>query len=195
MLRSSDPQVRRFVHDSHLRHFSRFHSPQLLSETFAASVNGTVADYRAALRLPTLVIAAVAVVVFAIFTNIWTDRLWYASFQFESVFTTMLLTRIGLFVAFGLIMAALVIVSGYTSINAVVKAELFPAHIRALGVALPYAIANTVFGGTAEYVALWLKQYQMEQVFYWYVTAMIAVSLVVYVRMRDTRRASLILED
>ena len=56
-----------------------------------------------------------------------------------------------------LVMAALVIVTGYTSINAVVKAELFPAHIRALGVALPYAIANTLFGGTAEYVALWLK--------------------------------------
>ncbi|WP_236554899.1 MFS transporter [Novosphingobium sp. 9U] len=97
--------------------------------------------------------------------------------------------------AFGLILAALVIVSGYTSINAVVKAELFPAHIRALGVALPYAIANTLFGGTAEYVALWLKQHEAEQAFYWYVTAMIAVSLVVYVRMRDTRRASLIVED
>ena len=54
-------------------------------------------------------------------------------------------------------LAALLIVTGYTSINAVVKAELFPAHIRALGVALPYAIANTLFGGTAEYVALWFK--------------------------------------
>ena len=53
--------------------------------------------------------------------------------------------------------AALLIVTGYTSINAVVKAELFPAHIRALGVALPYALANTIFGGTAEYVALWFK--------------------------------------
>ena len=54
-------------------------------------------------------------------------------------------------------MASLVIVTGYTSINAVVKAELFPAHIRALGVALPFALANAIFGGTAEYVALWLK--------------------------------------
>ena len=73
------------------------------------------------------------------------------------------------YAAFGLVMAALVIVTGYTSINAVVKAELFPAHIRALGVALPYAIANTLFGGTAEYVALWLKDAEMERVFYWYV--------------------------
>ena len=59
--------------------------------------------------------------------------------------------------AFALVFAALLIVTGYTSINAVVKAELFPAHIRALGVALPYALANTIFGGTAEYVALWFK--------------------------------------
>jgi MHS family alpha-ketoglutarate permease-like MFS transporter len=98
-------------------------------------------------------------------------------------------------VAFGLVMAALVIVTGYTSINAVVKAELFPAHIRALGVALPYAIANTLFGGTAEYVALWLKDNGMERGFYWYVTAMIALSLIVYLRMRETRDHSLIRED
>ncbi len=99
------------------------------------------------------------------------------------------------FAAFALVMALLVIVSGYTAINAVVKAELFPAHIRALGVALPYAIANTLFGGTAEYAAFWLKDHGMERTFYWYVTAMIAISLVVYLRMRDTRRTSLILED
>ncbi|MDQ4087839.1 MAG: MFS transporter [Pseudomonadota bacterium] len=97
--------------------------------------------------------------------------------------------------AFLLVMSALVIVTGYTSINAVVKAELFPAHIRALGVALPYAIANTLFGGTAEYVALWFKDNEMERAFYWYVTAMIALSLIVYLRMRDTRDHSLIRED
>ncbi|UVF22119.1 MFS transporter [Microvirga terrae] len=99
------------------------------------------------------------------------------------------------YVAFALSLAALVIVTGYTSINAVVKAEMFPAHIRALGVALPYAIANTVFGGTAEYVALWFKQAGIEYGFFWYVTAMIAISLVVYLRMRDTRQHSLIHED
>ena len=99
------------------------------------------------------------------------------------------------YAAFGLVIAALVIVTGYTSINAVVKAELFPAHIRALGVALPYAIANTLFGGTAEYVALWLKDAEMERVFYWYVTAMIGLSLIVYWRMRDTKHESRILED
>jgi len=74
----------------------------------------------------------------------------------------------------------------------VVKAELFPAHIRALGVALPYAIANAVFGGTAEYVALWFKDAGMESVFFWYVTGMIGVSLITFIRMRDTRHNSLI---
>ena len=99
------------------------------------------------------------------------------------------------YAAFGLVMAASVILTGYTSINAVVKAELFPAHIRALGVALPYALANTMFGGTAEWVALRLKTAGVPTAFYWYVTGMIALSLIVYWRMRDTRRHSLILED
>lgn len=90
--------------------------------------------------------------------------------------------------AFLLVFAALVIITGYSSINAVVKAELFPAHVRALGVALPYALANTLFGGTAEYVALWFKDRGMESGFFWYVSGMIAVSLLVYLRMPDTRR-------
>lgn len=94
-----------------------------------------------------------------------------------------------------LVMAALAIVTGYTSINAVVKAELFPAHIRALGVALPYALANTLFGGTAEWVALRFKSSGWEQGFYWYVTAMIGVSLIIYLFMRDTGRESRIVED
>ncbi|PTQ09998.1 alpha-ketoglutarate permease [Sphingomonas oleivorans] len=99
------------------------------------------------------------------------------------------------YAAFALVFGALIIVTGYTSINAVVKAELFPAHIRALGVALPYALANTIFGGTAEYVALWFKSQGLESGFYWYVTGMIGISLIVYLRMRDTRDHSLIHED
>ena len=96
------------------------------------------------------------------------------------------------FYAFCLVMLMLVIVTGYTSINAVVKAELFPANIRALGVALPYAIANTIFGGTAEYVALRFKTAGLETGFFWYVTAMLSVSLVVALLLPDTRDASLI---
>lgn len=93
--------------------------------------------------------------------------------------------------AFGLALLALVVVTGYTSINACVKAELFPTGIRALGVALPYAIANALFGGTAEYVALWFKKADMESGFYWYVASCAAVSLVVYLTMRETRTIDL----
>ncbi|MBK9078324.1 MAG: MFS transporter [Hyphomicrobium sp.] len=96
------------------------------------------------------------------------------------------------FMAFLLVMAGLVIVSGYTAINAVVKAELFPTHVRALGVGLPYAFTVALFGGTAEYVALWLKSIGHETAFYWYVTGAIAVSLVVYAFMRDTKHTSTI---
>ena len=97
--------------------------------------------------------------------------------------------------AFALIMIALTIVSCYTSINAVVKAELFPVEIRTLGVGLPYALTVSVFGGTAEYIALWFKQHGMESGFYWYVTACIACSLMVYLFMQDTKKISRIDDD
>ncbi|MFG2597442.1 MFS transporter [Streptomyces sp. NPDC048462] len=89
--------------------------------------------------------------------------------------------------ALGLALLALVVVTGYTSINACVKAELFPTGIRALGVGLSYAVANALFGGTAEYVALWFKNAGAESGFYWYVAGCAAVSLVVYLSMRETR--------
>lgn len=97
--------------------------------------------------------------------------------------------------AFLLIMLALIIVSGYTAINAVVKAELFPVHVRALGVGLPFSIAVSVFGGTASMIALWFKQQGMESGFYWYVTGCIACSLLVYAFMKDTKAHSLIDKD
>jgi MHS family alpha-ketoglutarate permease-like MFS transporter len=98
-------------------------------------------------------------------------------------------------VIFLLIMAGLLIVSGYTSINAIVKAELFPGQVRALGVGLPYAITAALFGGTAEYVALWFKKAGHETYFFWYVTICIFISLVVYALMKDTRQTSLIREE
>ncbi len=108
--------------------------------------------------------------------------------------TVPLLTALGeaksMGMAFVLIMTALVVVSGYTSINAVVKAELFPTHVRALGVGLPYALTVAIFGGTAEYMALWLKNAGHEDWFYWYVTACIAISLLVYGLMPDTKKHS-----
>jgi MFS transporter, MHS family, alpha-ketoglutarate permease len=92
--------------------------------------------------------------------------------------------------AFFLILAALIIISGYTSINAVVKAELFPAEVRALGVGLPYALTVALFGGTAEYIALYFKKIGHESLFYWYITGCILVSLIVYAVVRDTKHTS-----
>ncbi|GAA4149840.1 MFS transporter [Chryseobacterium ginsenosidimutans] len=116
-----------------------------------------------------------------------------------TVFTYPLLnalsTTTSMWGAFFLIMSALIIVSGYTSINAVVKAELFPSEIRALGVGLPYALTVAIFGGTAEYIALWFKQANVEHYFYWYITACIFFSFVVYAGMKDTKKTSTLDKD
>jgi MFS transporter, MHS family, alpha-ketoglutarate permease len=94
------------------------------------------------------------------------------------------------FAAFLLIAAAWMIVSGYTSINAVVKAELFPTTVRAIGVGLPYALTVSIFGGTAESIALWFKSIGHEDWFYYYLTGIIGISLLVYLFMRDTKADS-----
>ncbi|KVL60588.1 alpha-ketoglutarate permease [Burkholderia cepacia] len=87
--------------------------------------------------------------------------------------------------AFALILAALAVVSLYTSVSGLVKAEMFPAEVRALGVGLPYAIANAVFGGSAEYAALSAKASGFESAFFWYVTALSAVAALASFLMRD----------
>ena len=87
------------------------------------------------------------------------------------------------FMAFVLISLALCIVSFYTSISGLVKAEMFPPQVRALGVGLAYAVANAAFGGSAEYVALGLKTLGMENTFYWYVTAMMAIAFLFSLRL------------
>ena len=94
------------------------------------------------------------------------------------------------FGAFCLICFAWIIVAGYTSINAIVKAELFPTKIRATGVGLPYALTVSIFGGSAPAVALAFKNAGHETWFYFYLTAAIFISLIIYVTMRDTKKDS-----
>jgi MFS transporter, MHS family, alpha-ketoglutarate permease len=94
------------------------------------------------------------------------------------------------FAAFLLICAAWAIVSGYTSIAAIVKAELFPTAIRAMGVGIPYALTVAIFGGSIDWVALAFKNAGFEAGFYWYATALIFVSLLTYVLMRDMKAHS-----
>jgi MHS family alpha-ketoglutarate permease-like MFS transporter len=97
--------------------------------------------------------------------------------------------------SFAYIMIALIIVSGYSSISTVVKAELFPTEIRALGVGFPHSITVALFGGTAEYIALLLKDSGHEAYFYWYVSGCIFISLLVYTFMKDTKKNSASFED
>ena len=92
--------------------------------------------------------------------------------------------------AFFLVLAGLVVVAGYTSINAIVKAELFPTKIRAIGVGLPYALTVAIFGGTAELIAQALKSAGHESVFFYYVAGCVLVSLIVYGTMRETSKTS-----
>jgi MHS family alpha-ketoglutarate permease-like MFS transporter len=97
--------------------------------------------------------------------------------------------------AFGLVLLALIGMSLYTSISGLLKAELFPAGVRALGVGLPYAVANATFGGTAEYVALWLKSHGIEDTYFWYVAAMGGVVLLCSLFLRPVRHATFLDED
>jgi MHS family alpha-ketoglutarate permease-like MFS transporter len=93
------------------------------------------------------------------------------------------------FAAGVLIVSALAIVSLYTSISGLIKAEMFPVEVRALGVGLSYAVANAIFGGSAEYVALWFKQAGTESHFYWYVSFMCLLAAIVAFRMPDPTKS------
>jgi MHS family alpha-ketoglutarate permease-like MFS transporter len=97
--------------------------------------------------------------------------------------------------AFALVSGSLIVLTGYSSVSAVVKSELFPAEVRGLGVSLPYALANAVFGGTAEYVALAFKKAGAESAFYVYVAVVLAFAAAVAIAMRETRTFSRITED
>ena len=92
------------------------------------------------------------------------------------------------YLSFGLIMIGLTVISFYTGISGIVKAELFPTQVRALGVGLSYAVANSLFGGTAEAVALYLKQLGSESTFFWYVTVMLGIAFVASVIMPNPKR-------
>lgn len=87
--------------------------------------------------------------------------------------------------AFALIVFGMIFVSGYTATGAVIKSEMFPAHIRALGVALPYAIANTIFGGTSELMALQFKNIGHENYYFIYVTIMVGICLIYFLLQLD----------
>lgn len=78
--------------------------------------------------------------------------------------------------AFLLMTLALTFLSGYSALAAIIKAEMFPTKVRALGVGLPHALVTATFGGLTEPIALALKKGGHETTFFWYVTACIALT-------------------
>ncbi len=97
--------------------------------------------------------------------------------------------------AYFLCLVPLFVLTGYTALSAIIKAELFPTHVRAIGVALPYALAQAIFGGNAETAALSFKNAGNESGFFWFVAGMLAIGFVVAAMMRDTGKHSLIREE
>lgn len=122
-----------------------------------------------------------------------------ASFGISALLAVPVLTAIStatdLVSVYLLCVAPLFALSGYSALSAIIKAELYPAHIRALGVAVPYSLAMAVFGGNAEATALYFKDIGHESGYYWLVAAIFAVGFVVAATMRDTREHTRIEED
>lgn len=110
------------------------------------------------------------------------------------VLTVPIMTLVGKnsdpWIAFLLMITALVFLSGYTALSAIIKAEMFPTHIRALGVGLPHALATAIFGGLSEPIALALKQAGHESVFFWLVTGCIALTFLATLVVREPSRSS-----
>ena len=96
------------------------------------------------------------------------------------VLITFLPESSSVFASLALLGVGYIILTGYTSINAIVKAELFPSHVRALGVGVGYALANSVFGGTAPLIYQAAKRADLVPWFIAYVTVIVFVSLMVY---------------
>ena len=97
--------------------------------------------------------------------------------------------------AFLLCLVPVIPLSGYSALSGILKAELFPTRVRALGVALPYAISQALFGGNAETAALSFKKAGFESGYFWLLAGVMAVGFVVAAAMRDTQKQSLIAQD
>ncbi|WP_455481599.1 MFS family transporter [Bartonella sp. B35(2025)] len=98
-------------------------------------------------------------------------------------------------IALSAIIGMLCIISFYTSISGIIKADMFPASVRAIGVGLSYAIANAIFGGSAEAVALWLKDIGCGSIFYFYITGMMIIAFIAVILMPDARKEGYLQRD
>ena len=177
-----------------------FYTYSTYMQKFMVNTIGLSRDTSTLLSASTLVVFMLVQPLFGLLSDVIGRRPLLIIFGVLGTLTTIpILTTLSAtqntWLIFALITTALLIVSTYTSIAAIVKAELFPVEIRALGVSLPYAIAVSIFGGTAEYIALWLKNIGHEPWFFWYVSICIMISLIVYIIMPDTKAHSCLDED
>ncbi|WP_318217530.1 MFS transporter [Streptomyces sp. SCL15-6] len=93
-------------------------------------------------------------------------------------------------IAFLLMTVALTFVTGYSALAAIIKAEMFPTRVRALGVGLPHALVTATFGGLTEPVALALKDAGHEDLFFWYVTGCVGLTFLATLVVREPSRTS-----
>ncbi|MEJ0023982.1 MAG: MFS transporter [Alphaproteobacteria bacterium] len=168
-------------------------------QKFLTNTAGLTRDQATEVSAAALVVFMIAQPIFGLISDYVGRRIMLAiAFGGGALATWPILTAMGgantPMLAFWLLVAGMLIQCGYTSISGVVKAELFPTNVRTLGVALPYALANAAFGGTAEYVALWFKSVGNESGFYVYCSIVLAVGFLVVLSMRDTRTHSRIQE-
>ncbi|MCZ2328646.1 MFS family transporter [Bartonella sp. F02] len=98
-------------------------------------------------------------------------------------------------VALFIIIGALCIMSFYTSIAGIIKAALFPSSIRTMGVGLAYAVANALFGGSTEYIALKFKSLGYSTAFYYYLIIMMIIAFIAIILMPNIRDGGYLKDD
>ncbi|MFE3598667.1 MFS transporter [Streptomyces sp. NPDC059096] len=84
-------------------------------------------------------------------------------------------------------LTGMLLILGYSANCAVIMAEQFPPEVRATGIALPYALAVAVFGGTAPYVTTWMSDSGHADKLWLYVSGAALVSLIIYLTMPETK--------
>lgn len=184
--------------------------PKQLIAVFGLAIGGSVAFYTyttylqkylvntAGIAKPTAsLIGFSALFVFMLLqpvAGLWSDRWGRRPIMFgfaigSMILTVPIMTVLGgtrnPWTAFLLMTTALVFLTGYTALSAIIKAEMFPTEVRALGVGLPHALVAATFGGLSEPIALWLKQAGHESTYFWWVTGCIGLTFLATLLVRE----------
>ncbi len=78
-------------------------------------------------------------------------------------------------------------IAGSAAIVPAVYAELFPTHIRTIGVGVPYSICVAAFGGTAPYLQTWLGSIGQAQLFNVYAVILLLVGIAFAFSIPETK--------